>query len=416
MTTVQGAAEVRDAADRLHAVVAAIDAGAVLPSTAKELVAIGEQIERTGRALKMLASAVVEESAAWRGEGDRSVEDWMARTTGSSKSQATRAVTTARHLRRLPKVAAAAQQGTLSPEQTEAIADAAAANPAAQERLVDAARRKDLRGLKQECQRTKAEADRDPEATRARIHRQRSYRTWTDEGGVGHLHLSGPPDAIARMDGAVRQRADHAFRDARRAGRREPTDAYGFDAAEALLTSDGDATPLPKGADAKILVRVDYPTLLRGRCLDGETCEIAGMGPIPVSVVQEWMANAFLAAVVTKGTEVTKVVHLGRRFTAEQRSALQWQDPVCARKGCSNRLRLEYDHFEDWADTHTTRTTAAKRFCHSCHVLKTSGWQVSLPDADGECTFTAPDRAGTAAELTATIARAVEARRRGPPG
>ena len=71
---------------------------------------------------------------------------------------------------------------------------------------------------------------------------------------------------------------------------------------------------------------------------------------------------------------------------------LQWQDPVCARKGCSNRLGLEYDHFEDWALTHTTRTTAAKRFCHADHALKTAGWLVSEPDVDGRCTFAPPPK------------------------
>jgi hypothetical protein len=147
---------------------------------------------------------------------------------------------------------------------------------------------------------------------------------------------------------------------------------------------------VPAGADAKILVRVDLDSLLRGRAVDGETCEIAGLGPIPVSVVQEWMDDAFLAAIVTKGTEITKVVHLGRRFTSEQRTALQWRDPVCARKGCDNRLGLQYDHFEDWAHTHTTRVEAGRRFCTPCHRLKTLGWTVSAPDADGQCTFTPP--------------------------
>jgi hypothetical protein len=83
-------------------------------------------------------------------------------------------------------------------------------------------------------------------------------------------------------------------------------------------------------------------------------------------------------------------VHLGRRFTSEQRTALQWLDPICARKGCSNRLGLEYDHFEDWADTHTTRVEAAHRFCKGDHRLKTLGWLVSEPDEDGQCTFTPP--------------------------
>ena len=59
--------------------------------------------------------------------------------------------------------------------------------------------------------------------------------------------------------------------------------------------------------------------------------------------------------------------------TAVQRTALQWQDPVCATSGCTNRLGLEYDHVEDWAHTHTTRTEAGQRLCHSCHRRKTLG-------------------------------------------
>ena len=132
---------------------------------------------------------------------------------------------------------------------------------------------------------------------------------------------------------------------------------------------------------------------------------------MPVATVREWMGNAFLAAVLTKGDDVQKVVHLGRKFRSTQRTALQWQDPVCARKGCSNRLGLEYDHFEDWATTHTTRVEAAKRFCHGCHQLKSRGWAVSEPDANGECTFTPPDL-NAVADAAAT---AIQARRRRRP-
>ena len=205
------------------------------------------------------------------------------------------------------------------------------------------------------------------------------------------------------MDNAVRHRCERIFRDARRDGRREPTDAYAFDAAAELLTSGGESTPVPAGADAKIIVRVDRDALLRGRTIDGETCEIAGLGPIPVSIVHEWMENAFLAAIITKGTEITKVVHLGRKFTSEQRTSLQWRDPVCARKGCDNRLGLEYDHFEDWADTRTTRVEAGRRFCPPCHRLKTLGWHVSEPDADGQCRFSPPGAGDAPAPPGATV-------------
>jgi hypothetical protein len=400
---------ISEAAERLATLVSDLDLVSTLPATCKELVALGERIERTGRTLKSLAAAKVASSVVWQGEGDRSAEDWLARTTGTTRAEAARELETGKHLCELPEVAQAASTGELSTKQVEAIAGAAAANPAAAGRLLDAAKQKGLRELQDECRTTRTNADPDPEATRARIHAKRSYRTWTEPDGTGHVHLSGPADAIARIDNAVRHRCDKLFREARRDGRREAGDAYAFDAALQLLTASGDATPVPTGADAKIIVRVDLPALLRGRPGGGEVCEVAGLGPLPVSVVKDWMDDAFLAAVLTKGTEIATVVHLGRRFLSKQRTVLQWEDPVCARTGCSNRLGLQYDHFEDWALTHTTRTSAAKRFCASCHALKTAGWTVSEPDAEGQCTFTAPagarpttTRAGPDALSTAT--------------
>ena len=105
-------------------------------------------------------------------------------------------------------------------KQTEAIAGAAAVDPTAAGRLLASAKGKGLRELQDECRATRTNADPDPEATRARIHAKRSYRTWTDPDGTGHLHLSGPSDVIARLDNAVRHRCERIFRDARRDGRR----------------------------------------------------------------------------------------------------------------------------------------------------------------------------------------------------
>ena len=266
-----------------------------------------------------------------------------------------------------------------------------------------------MRELQDECRRTRVNAESDPEAAQRRAQAKRSCRVWTDADGVtGHLQLSGPVAEVARVDNAIRHRADRLFRKARAEGRREPSEAYAYDAATQLLTSTGDGEAVPVGADAKIIVRIDHTALTRGHATEGETCEIAGIGPVPVATVREWMGDAFVAAVLTKGEDVQRVVHLGRKFRSTQRTALQWQNPICARKGCPNRLGLEYDHFEDWATTHTTRVEAAKRFCPTCHQLKSRGWRVSQPDANGECTFTPPDLK-TVADAAA---HAIQARRR----
>jgi hypothetical protein len=359
-------------------------------AAARELVLLGERFERLGHSLKVTAAARVEATAAWRGDGDRSIADWMARTTGTSKHDAQRNVQTGKRLRSLPKVEKALRSGRVSPKQAEAIADASEADPGAEEELIAEAGRTSLNEFKQRCRERRAKADPDPEATAKRIHAKRSCRTWTEPDGTAHLHLSGPGSTIARIDAAIRHRADHLFREANREGRQEPTGAYAFDAAAALLLRDGDGTPVPKGADAKVIVRIDHAALVRGVAEADEVCEIAGVGPVPVSTVREWMGDAFVAAVLTKGVEVAKVVHLGRKFTSVQRTALQWQDPCCARRGCGNRLGLELDHLEDWAKTHTTRSTSGKRFCKGCHRLKSAGWIVGPMGDDGKHDLSPP--------------------------
>ena len=375
---------------RLRDLVGQVDGTTLAASEARALVGLGEQLERMGRSLKVVATARVAATGAWRGDGDRSPEEWLARSTGTTRGEAARAVETGRRLADLPQTASALGRGELSARQADAIAGAASVDPGAETRLLAAAARSSSRELEDACRRTRAAAEPDPEATARRIHARRSYRCWTDLEGVGHIQLSGPVATIARIDNAVRHRCERIFRVARTAGRREPAEAYAFDAVEELATAAGSDRPVPVGADAKILVRVDHPALLRGRVLDSEVCEIAGVGPIPVSVVREWMGDAFVAALLTRGTEITKVVHLGRRFTSEQRTALQWQDPICARAGCANRLRLEYDHFEDWATTRTTRVDAGRRFCAACHRLKTTGWTVTPADENGQCEFFPP--------------------------
>ena len=62
----------------------------------------------------------------------------------------------------------------LSEEQATLIVDAAAANPAATDSLLDTAKTEPLHGLKDRCGRAKAAADPDEDATHARIHASRS--------------------------------------------------------------------------------------------------------------------------------------------------------------------------------------------------------------------------------------------------
>ncbi len=115
--------------------------------------------------------------------------------------------------------------------------------------------------LRDECKRTRAASDPDPEATQRRIHANRAARRHSEVDGSDVLTLRGTPDAIGRMITAAQHHADRFFRAARREGRREPAEAYLFDAFEDLITRPSDSedrSPLPTGANAKIIFRIDY--------------------------------------------------------------------------------------------------------------------------------------------------------------
>lgn len=395
--------------EQLSALVSGLDLGCCLPSAAARLVDEGEQIERLGRAIKTLAATRVVEAGAWPRDRARSPEDWLASATGTSKTDAAELLATGRALQQLPGTLDAVRGGRLSGRQAKAVAGAAALDPSAEGRLLDTAQHSSLGELQNEARRTRAAADPGPDATRRRIHAARSLRHWVAPDGVGHLHASGTPDSIARLAARITHRASQVFDAARRAGKREPLEAYAFDALAELVAEDGSGPGLPVGADAKIIVRVDHTALVRGDTEPGETCEIAGIGPIPVSVVHEWMDEAFVTAILTDGEDVTRVVHLGRKFTAKQRTALQWRDPECCVRGCTNTQRLEYDHDHPWADTHTTTVEHGDRLCHAHHKRKTAGWHLAAADANGKRPLLAPDHPDHPSR--AAIQAAVRARR-----
>jgi hypothetical protein len=140
------------------------------------------------------------------------------------------------------------------------------------------------------------------------------------------------------------------------------------------------------------MVRVDLDTLLRGVAIDGELCEIAGFGPVAVSVIEELIANdnAFVVGVLTKSTKVLGVYRRRRRPNVAQVQALQFLYPTCAASGCGQRAALQNDHREDWARTKFTVFDLCDRLCPHHHRLKTDhGW--GLVSGIGKRAFVSPD-------------------------
>ena len=169
------------------------DPRALTHSQAGLVVALCSQIESRVEAIRTLAAAVQAEGSSHQSEGYRSAEERLSRTTGMSPSRAKRTLRTGRRLLGQPKVERAALAGELSPEQVEAVAAGAEADPTKTQDLLDLARDSSLPELHEAVAKIKAGAD-DREARRRRIHAHRRLDTYTDIEGVFHAHLAGNPE------------------------------------------------------------------------------------------------------------------------------------------------------------------------------------------------------------------------------
>ena len=349
-------------------------------------------IERMASTIKGLAGARWAETGGWKDAGDRSAAHHLARRNGTSVAQAAEALETARRLTRLPALAAAARRGELSAQQAAAVVGAAAADPGAESRLLEQARRSSLAELRDECARTRAAAQPDSEARRAAIHEGRFLRAYTDAEGAWHLRMRDNPEVGAEIMTALEPIRNHLFKAARTAGRHEPAEAYAADALLGLARGSRPGVPAVRTSRAKIIARVDLAALLRGVPVEGEVCELAGYGPVAASAIRDLIdtADPFLAAVVTKGEQVVGVAHLGRRATAAQQTALEWLYPSCAVEGCAAMAFLENDHRIEWSASHTTVFDLLDRLCSHHHDLKTfDEW--ALVDGRGKRAFVPPD-------------------------
>ena len=438
--------ELREIRTEMAAFAASFDPSLVTPADAEQLRSEAVAIENIAATLKALAALRASEGGAWRREGARSPAHDLARKTGVSVGRAQEALATAEKLAGLPALDAAARRGDVSAAQAGPIAEAAAADPAAEERLLLKAKRASFGELRDECARVKAAAEPDDEARHRAIHASRHLRHRRCPDGAAELQYRSTVDQVAEILGVIRGYGNRAFDLARAEGRREPEDTYLADgllaacraaagaAAEGRQSPGGEAEaragsatgsgdPAPtarpsaspdidaaarsatrtppvellgsrvrRATPTKVVVRIDWDALVRGFPIDGEVSEISGLGPVPVAAVRAMLrsGDAFLAAVVTKGVDVASVVHVGRRPTAYQGTALDWMAPSCTTEGCNGSVRLETDHRVDWAKTKITLLRWLERHCEHCHDKKTRfGW--SLVDGNGKRPMVPPD-------------------------
>jgi hypothetical protein len=359
---------------QLRGVVGSCDAAALDGGAARRMVVISAEIERLASGLRTLAAGRVATTGALVGDGDhRDAGAWMASVTGTTVGRARATIETAEKLSALPATTDALLAGSLSETQVDVIAGAATANPRAESMLLQTARTEGVKGLKTEAARVEAAASTDQDERYRRAIGRRYLRHRRVSDVVGMIEMRGPLDRTARVMAALEPIERAVFEDARGGETRELPEAYAFDAMVRLADDAARVTELSDGrrSPGTVVVRVDKSAFDRGETVEGEVCEIPGVGPVPVRVAQELATDGIMKALITDGTDVHAVSHAGRTIPARLRTAIEELQPECVIAGCHVDRHLEIDHNRPVAAGGLTELANLHRLCHHHHDLKT---------------------------------------------
>lgn len=420
--------------DRLAEAVDGLEPGRLSGGDASNLLKLFDRGERLCAAGKTVLAKRAAETKEWARTGARSPQHWLSEVSGESPGQAQRTLETADQLAEYPELDEAVRGGEITAGQASEIARAAKDHPNAIKHLIEQAKTRGYKGFKEACRQVALSShSREEDQAKAQRQRESRYcRMWTDRDGAGRLDARMAPVEFATFRSFFSPFEREAFDAARQKGEHEPTDRYRADAlvamAEAananrtaatvessdqpdelqqLLASDSDEAGPAKSntkLPAMVIAVIDHAVFERGFALPGERHYIEGIGSVPIQHIEELMQDALIAALVMKGSDVGRGVHLGRHPTALQRTALHVRDPECVIPGCEETEHLEIDHIPEWNQTHHTTVTELARECSLHHDQRTyqgailsggpGNWEWQPPRTDGPFDDPPPTSAG----------------------
>ncbi len=357
----------------LNSIALEFDAAALSPEAALRVV---DQLGAIRRVVDgMLGKAAKQAAETSADNGCAAVGRLLGVGTGEVRS----AVVTAKKLEELPATDAAVRAGRLSSKEATLIADAATINPDAEEHLLGVAKQ-GLVPLRDACVAARAAVE-DPKQRRARQHRDRAFRWWTDRDGMWAGHFRYSPEVGAQLKAVIEEQTQRIFRDHKAGTEHESNDAYAADVVAGFVLARPDEEPAKPKPATKVTVHVvvGHETLVGGTLVPGEVCEIPGVGPVDVNWVREQLGSAFLTAVIKKGKDILTVAHLGRHVPAEIMTALIVGGRECDAEGCHHRGYLERDHVHDHAQGGPTSYKNLCWLCYRHHRLKTAAGNSDHP-------------------------------------
>jgi len=369
----------------LQTYISSIEVDCIDAAGARGLVEIAERVRRAGDSLRTVAVGQVQRTNAWKGEGAKSLSEWLSIETDCAHYEAQSVVLLANQLQHLPVTQAALLSGDLSGTQAVEVARGAIVAPNTERQLLNLSKHVTVRDLRDATSRVVAAATDEAERHR-QVHKSRYLKSWIDLDGSFNLKARMTAANGALVMAALKPIQDEIFRSARKSGEHERPEAYAADALMVLCAAKTASTTKTSRANAVISIRIDIDALKRGHTEHGEVCEIAGVGPIPVASATEYLGEAFLKLLIIDGTDIKTIAHMGRALPAKLCTAVEERDRVCQVPRCDMTLGLEIDHIEPFAEGGETSFKNLVRLCKRHHLQKThDGYRLErIESRDGE--------------------------------
>jgi hypothetical protein len=340
-----------------------------------------------------LAEALVafEAGGEWQGAGIRSFGHWCDVNVGLASRPALRLTRAGGRLRELPAIAAAFEEGALSVEKMQLVAEVA--GPATDERFATIARQASVSQLQRICaEYRKLGQDETAEAAETRRGRRGLSAAPTDDGLVRIVAVL-EADEAAIVLAALDARVEQAWREERPAAdvpapelSARRADALVEQATERLV--DG-PEPVVRGEKVEVRVVVDAD-VLAGRRDDGVCC-IDGIGSVPTATVERLLCDARVSVAVRLEDGALDVGRAQRTPNRRQRRALQFRDKGCRYPGCQRRRYVDAHHVRPWEVGGRTDMDNLLLLCPEHHRLFHEGGYRIDAHGDGAFTFRRPD-------------------------
>jgi hypothetical protein len=314
-----------------------------------------------------------------------------------SQRDAEKAADRANVCAQMPGVQNALEQGHLSADHVDAIANAAAtlndeqrAELAdRQDDLVKSGSSKSVEVFERECRDLARSLTRDDGTSRHERNRAaRKVRRWADkQTGMCKTLIELDAEADAMMWTAI-----NAAVAAARAKSQDDSVSFDHLQADAVVALITGAQSLDQRVP-EVSVLIDLETLLNGMHANS-TCETGFGEPVPPDTIRRMCCDAHIIPIVLGGDgEVLDVGRRSRLATRSQRVALRAMYRTCGMPGCDVPFdRCQIHHVDEWkADQGPTALDKLLPLCtRDHHLVHDDGWTLHL-EPDRRLTVTRPD-------------------------